>query len=204
MLGKRRRHMSRRNRTTRLIVLAVVLCSGLSCLAPVLYASTDCSRWVAEYRQGILQRRAAHRLHAAKYRLTSLVRPAAPVHKRPLRHSMGPLEALRRFQIDCGDVDEAMTPAGPVLPSLPVFPKPLDVSFPEVAPPELPAPADTEVAEVVPPLTTVPAVPPFDSGVSLPGPVPEPSSLVLVLTGALVMGESVRRRTRGVAAVSIT
>ena len=56
MPGTGRRHKTRRKNSVRWIVLAIVLCSGASCLAPVLYASTDCSRWLAEYKQGILQR----------------------------------------------------------------------------------------------------------------------------------------------------
>lgn len=174
----------------RWIIFAIIFFSGLSCLAPVLYAS-DCSRWVAEYKQGILQRRAARRLRAAKYRLTALVHQPEPVHKHPMRHKMGPLEALRRFQIDCGDLEEPTPLLKAQLPPLPVEPKPLMVEFPDTPPPDLPAPALTEVAEV-PPLTDIPLTPIVN--VSAPGPVPEPGTLVLVLTGALAGAEVLRRR----------
>src|SRR5579875_1586630 len=132
-----RRNRSSRKKTVRWIVAAVVLCSAMSCVAPVLYAS-DCSRWVAEYKQGILQRRAARRLRAAKYRLTTLVHPAQPVHRHPARRPMGPLEALRRFQIDCGDLDSPGL--APKAPSVPMLPTPLLAEYPELPPPNLPSP----------------------------------------------------------------
>ena len=185
MPGRVRRRKSARNKTTRWIVAAVILCSALSCAAPVLYAS-DCSRWIAEYKQGILQKRAARRLRAAKFRLTTLISPAKPVHRYPSRRPMGPLEALRRFQIDCGDLE---SPAlGPKLPSLPILPSPLAVEFPPL-PPDLPGPTVTQVAESTPPLSAIPPledVPttttPFES-IPVPSPVPEPGSWILVLTG---------------------
>jgi len=188
-----RRNRSSRKKTVRWIMAAVVLCSAMSCVAPVLYAS-DCSRWVAEYKQGILQRRAARRLLAAKIRLTALVNPPQPVHRHPMRRPMGPLEALRRFQIDCGDIE---TPElGPRLPNLPVLPRPLLVEFPEAPPPDLPLPALTEVAESVPPLAEVPITTTPVETVPVAGPVPEPASLFLVLSGAALLGSGWRRRAR--------
>ena len=194
MPGAQRR--SRRRKSTRWIILAIVLCSSLSCIAPVLYASTDCSRWLAEYKQGILQRRATRRLRAAKYRLTTMLRKPAPPRHYPMRHKLGPLESLRRFQIDCGDLDETPTPVTheAVLPPLPLDPVFALIHFPEV-PPELPAPSSEPVllAEV-PPLVNLPTTP-IDN---LPASAvtPEPSSLLLVLTGALAGLELRRRRVR--------
>ena len=195
MTGTRRIHKSRRTKSARWIVLAIVLCSGMSCLAPVLYASTDCSRWLAEYKQGILQRRATRRLLAAKYRLTALVHKPAPVHHYPTRHRLSPLESLHRFQIDCGDLEE--TPAPPmnaaVIPPLPVEPTLALVSFPE-APPELPPPSQPVLMADVPPLINIPITP----VTNLPSPTvtPEPESFVLVLSGAVFAVELVRRRSK--------
>ena len=195
--GQRRR--SSRSKTTRWIVAAIVIFSAMSCIAPVLYAS-DCSRWMAEYKQGILQRRAARRLRAAKYRLTAVIRPHPPVHHHPLRRPMGPLEALRRFQIDCGDLD--LPEAPPRLPLLPFLPKPVTVEFPVEPPPTLPLPALTEVAQEVPPLAEVPTTTTPIEAVPPASPVPEPGSLFLVLTGGIlgVVGAKGRiRRARGTA-----
>ena len=193
MPGAQRR--SRRKKSTRWMILAIVLCSSLSCVAPVLYASTDCSRWLAEYKQGILQRRATRRLRAAKYRLTVMLRKPAPPRQYPVRHRMGPLESLRRFQIDCGDIEETPTPVvhDAVLPPLPLDPVFALIQFPDV-PPELPAPAEPVLVADVPPLVNLPAVPIDNLPVS--SVTPEPGSLVLVLTGALAGLELRRRRTR--------
>ena len=196
MSGTRRRSGSRRKKSTRWIVVAVVMCSCLSCLAPVLYASTDCSRWMAEYKQGILQRRATRKLRAAKYRLTVLVHKPAPPRRYPVRHRMSPLESLRRFQIDCGDLDQPTPPPVqkafiPVLPVDPVFAL---ISFAEV-PPELPVLAEPVFTAEVPPLVNVPLSPVNNLPVAI-AVTPEPSSLLLVLTGALAGLETLRRRIR--------
>lgn len=200
--GQRGRR-SRRTKSARLIVASIVVCSGVSCIAPVLYASTDCSRWLAEYKQGVMQRKAARRLRAAKFRLITMVHKPAPPHILPARHRMGPLESLRRFQIDCGDLEEPATPLNvAVLP--PAMPVPLDpkfamVSFGEPVP-DLPPPSVPFVAQtVVPPLADVPTVPviaalepPFAPAVT-----PEPGTFLLVLTGAGAFAYFARRRQTG-------
>lgn len=189
---------SSRKRTTRWIVAAVILCSAMSCVAPVLYAS-DCSRWVAEYKQGILQRRAARRLLAAKYRLTALVHPARPIHHHPSRRPMGPLEALRRFQIDCGDLGEG----SPRLPLTPLVAPPLAVAFPLEPVPDLPLPTPAEVAEnvpvAVPPLAEVPTTSIPSENVPSASPVPEPGSALLVLSGFIGFALVTRRQERNTA-----
>ena len=181
---------SRRKKSARWIVASIVVCSGMSCIAPVMYASTDCSRWLAEYKQGIMQRKAARRLRSAKLRLTTLVHKPAPPHVLPARHRMSPLESLRRFQIDCGDLEEPATPldAAVLPPATPLPPGPtfemVDFGGPV---PDLPPPTTPLVAEAtVPPLLNVPLspvvgvpLPPFAPAVT-----PEPGTFLLVLTGA--------------------
>ena len=192
MPGTLRVHRSRRTKSVRWMVFAIILCSGMSCLAPVLYASTDCSRWLAEYKQGILQRRAERRLQAARYRLVTMVhKPAAP-HSHPLRHRMGPLESLRRFQIDCGDLEQPKPSDRPAVPLLPLDPKLTFMSLAET-PPDLPPPAQADVTPM-PPLNSVPVQ--LSETLVTPGPVPEPGSFLLVLTGAVATAELVRRRGR--------
>lgn len=194
MPGTRRVHRSRRTKSMRWMVVAIILCSGMSCLAPVLYASTDCSRWLAEYKQGILQRRAAHRLRAAKYRLVTMVHKPAPVHPHPMQHRLSPLESLRRFQIDCGDLDQPPPPlSAAVVPPGPLEPKVVPLSFPE-APPELPPPGEPVLIAEVPPLINTPIT--GVENLPTPGEIPEPGSFILVLTGAGAAAEMLRRQAK--------
>ncbi len=192
----RRKHGSRRRKSFRWIAASIVLCSGMSCIAPVLYASTDCSRWLAEYKQGIMQRKAARRLRAAKYRLTALVHKPAPPHALPTRRRMSPLESLRRFQIDCGDLEQPDTPLNaavlPPAPPAPLEPKFAMVSFGDTVP-ELPPPGETLVAEnIVPPLLNVPITPIIPP--AAPIVTPEPGTFLLVLTGAGAFWYFARRK----------
>lgn len=195
--GQRTRR-SGRNKSARWIVASIVVCSGMSCIAPVLYASTDCSRWVAEYKQGVMQRKAARRLRAAKFRLTAMMHKPAPPHLLPARKKMNPLQSLRRFQIDCGDLGEPDTPLNAAvlapLPLVPPDPKFALVSFEEPMP-ELPPPSDAliAVAAPVPPLLDVPVLPVMTASLA-PIVTPEPSTLLLVLSGAGAFGYIARRR----------
>ena len=192
MAAVRRLRRSRRNKSTQWIVLAMVLFSAMSCIAPVLYASTDCSRWLAEYKQGILQRRAARRLRAAKYRLTAIVHKPAHPHPHPLHHRMGPMESLLRFQIYCCDLDQQPTLLDAAVPPLmPLEPKLVFLSMAEV-PPELPPPGEANVAAVVPPLADVPTTP--VQSLSSPTVTPEPGSFLLVFTGGIALMELARRK----------
>lgn len=198
-----RKRRSRRSKSARLIITSIVVCSGMSCIAPVLYASTDCSRWLAEYKQGIMQRKAARRLRSAKLRLTTLVHKPSPPHLLPVRHRMSPLESLRRFQIDCGDLEAPDTPLNAaVLPpptEVPPVPRFALVDFGEPVP-ELPPPTTPLIAEAtVPPLGDIPISPAVGAplppvGIAAPAVTPEPATLLLVVTGAGAMGYFVRRR----------
>lgn len=197
--GQRTRR-SRRNKSARWIIASVVVCSGMSCIAPVLYASTDCSRWLAEYKQGIMQRKAARRLRAAKFRLIAIVHKPTPPHLLPARHRMSPLESLRRFQIDCGDLEEPDTPLNaailPPLPPLPIEPKLATLSFGEFVP-ELPPPSAPMIAEAtVPPLLDVPVSPVIGAPLA-PTVTPEPDTVLLVLTGVGAFAYLAQRKRVG-------
>ena len=185
LTSERLRGNSRRAKATRALIFITLLISAASCLAPGLYASTDCDRWIKEYRQGILQRRAAWKLRQAKAHLLQVVhRPKPVTPHRHVRHQMGPLEALRRFQIDCGTLDEPeLPPVAVAFPFIPVETPPLEnTTIAELTTPEL-----TPLApNLITPIVTV-AVP-------TPAEVPEPSSILLALSGAVLAAELVRRR----------
>ncbi len=194
MGARQRTRRSGRNKSARWIAASIIVCSGMSCIAPVMYASTDCSRWLAEYKQGVMQRKAARRLRSAKFRLTALVHKPAPPHLLPARKRMNPLESLRRFQIDCGDLGEPDTPLNAaILPPLPLDPKFTMVSFGEPVP-ELPPPMDALVTVgTVPPLMDVPVLPVISASL-VPIITPEPGTFLLVLSGAGAFGYLARRR----------
>lgn len=185
LASERLRGNSRRAKATRALIFITLLISAASCLAPGLYASTDCDRWIKEYRQGILQARAARRLRIAKAHLLQVVhRPRPVTPHRHIHHQMGPLEALRRFQIDCGTLDEPLLPpVAAVIPPIMVETPPLEnTTIAELTTPEL-APL---TPNLVAPIEAAP--------VAAPLPVPEPGSLLLVATGALLVGGFVRSR----------
>ena len=184
--SERLKGSSRRAKATRALIFVTLMICAASCLAPGLYASTDCDRWIKEYHQGLLQARAARRLRLAKARLLVAVHRTPPVAPhRHLHHQMGPLEALRRFQVDCGALDEPE-------PAL------IALSFPFL-PVEMPPLETTTIAELTTPALVEPSVPnvltPVENvAVVTPGEVPEPGSLLLVLTGSGVGVILYRRR----------
>lgn len=143
-----------------------------------------------------MQRKAARRLRAAKYRLTVLVHKPGPPQGVPMRHRMSPLESLRRFQIDCGDLDQPETPLNaaviPPFPPAPLEPKFSMVRFGDSVP-EFPPPGEVLVAEnTVPPLVNQPVTP----IIATPVPIvtPEPVSFLLVLTGVGALFYTSRRK----------
>lgn len=223
----------------------MLLFSSFSCFAPQIYASADCDRWLAEYKQGLLQKRverriaaARHRLQlAAQHRLSNVVfHPHLPthphVHRASLPKNAGPLARLKRFALECGDlipsspskVDVATIPTTGLLPPAPpeevltllslsqppttiippvvpgtqppmlsTLPPPSAGTFPPpsvgIFPPTGPGVFPPTGPGVFPP--TLPSTPPV-----VPSPVPEPSSFVLVLTGACAAAIVWRRRTK--------
>jgi PEP-CTERM motif len=222
-----------------LLFLAVFLV--VASAATGVHASTDCERWFIAYKNSLAQTAAAKHLIAAKHRarryvhrkLVALQKPK-PANKPKLlparfpRPKMTREEALRRFNLACGDLPEDTPLTGQMLP--------VDVSKPDyLADPfhrDVPLEKPTEgglIAENVlppslppgggwgsggsyppgvggfggggtPPGTTIPHTPGTPTGGNPPpvtppvSPVPEPGSIVLLLTGAVGAAGVVRRR----------
>jgi hypothetical protein len=100
------------------------------------HASTECERWVAEYRAALAQSNAVKRANAARHRLhryvhrkiDALKKPKTARNSRvlPARHRRPPMsreEILRKFELACQDLPEEDAPALGNLPneSMPVF-----------------------------------------------------------------------------------
>ena len=106
----------------KLLTLTIILVIA-SCATGV-RASTDCERWIAQYKTQLAQTRAAKRAIAAKRRMRAyahrkLVQYTRPrpvvqplVHHVPTHPRLTPAQMLRRFDLLCGVLPED---AGPVL-----------------------------------------------------------------------------------------
>lgn len=213
---------------TRIVTFSgLFLLLGAVSIQTVSAASTDCDRWLREYKQALADSQPVKTLVAAKKRARSVVPNKTPVvASSPVHHirtpKLSPQEMLRRFHILCGDLPpDNEVGLVPQTPLQMLVPRSLDVPVTDLmAPPVVAAPPTTGgtptqiglVATpplgVVPPVISVPATPsqpgspsgptappsgdlpptspitpvPPDTPVT-PAPVPEPSSLVLLLTG---------------------
>lgn len=214
--------MSRAQKTRR-IVLCLILATAGSCFAPVIYARTDCDRWLTSYKQQLLHNRQVRRLRAAKWRMQHKIAaivhpPRPPVHKHVLHRRMGPLEALKHFQIACDTVPPVPSEIVPVLtpmlvPGPPSFALPpitytptevAEAPPPAVLPPAPDTPPSTPSVPVSgqppietyfpPPFIPIPPVTPVPPVVPPVPEIPEPSSIVLVLTGVGAAVAAGRRR----------
>lgn len=206
-----------RTRSLFIIPLALAL-SGAGVQA--VSASTDCDKWLREYKQLLADSQPVRKVLAVKHK-RHLVRPKPPVVRSysPVHHirtpKLTPQEMLRRFHILCGELppDNEMAlvpeaPLGMIVPRSIEFPANVTTPFTAPLPPPVerssapPPVAFTPPIGFVPPGGFVPSIPRTPLVPSIPvgppggeelpptspitpvvPPVPEPSSIVLLLTG---------------------
>ena len=115
------------------IALIVVLVCVSAATGVRVHASTECERWVAEYRNALAHSPTVKRAKAASHRVRHYIhrkisaltkpKPVAKPHAIPARHR-GPRmtreEMLRKFELACGDLPEDSPEGG----SLPPDPTP--------------------------------------------------------------------------------
>ena len=195
-------------------------------------ASTDCQRWLADYKNALAQKAdmqrllaAKHRAHAYAHRKIAQLTTAAPTAPHPTRIAntrphLTPVQMLKRFDLLCGELpvdptpqvlDARMTPdelISELAAGEPVDVDTLPADSTLVAENNTPfyeGPSATgEVPSVSPYMPTYGPVP---GGGGFPGvtpvvppvvppiaPVPEPSSMVLLLTGSAGAFGMLRRR----------
>lgn len=198
-----------RNRILVAAVLTVAVGAGA---AESVATSPECERWIADYRQKLAQSRPVeavqkqrgrwkhyvHRQIAEVRHKPAVVRTSAP--RDPLRPRSSPQSMVKRFQVLCGDLPPVQT--AQLLPPVPVAAPPITpLAQPSTTPlagtPSTPAfsPATPGTPINTPPVRVSDAPPPPVSqppagGGSLPPaspvpPVPEPSTLALLLVGGL-------------------
>ena len=100
-------------------LVVLLVCVSAATGVRVAHASTECERWITEYRNVLAHspavkraRAAGHRLHHYIHRKIAALtkpKPAPKPHVLPVRHhhpKMTREEMLRRFELACGDLFE--------------------------------------------------------------------------------------------------
>ena len=196
-------------------------------------ASTDCEKWLAEYKKELLHKASVQRaLNArerartyAKKKVAHLIAPGNLPAPRPVRASstrphLTPAQMLKRFDLLCGDLpveannqvlDGRMAPdefisemamGGPVDTEALGLNDTLLAS--EDLPPYVPTGLDSGDSSTQPSWPVYGAVPIGGNGFVFPpkvipppvAPVPEPGSLVLLLTGTVGAAGFISKRVR--------
>lgn len=136
----------------RRVVFALVIFLVCASAGVRVHASTECERWIAEYRDALAHSNAVKRANAARHRLhryvhrkiAALTKPKTAPKPRvlPSRYRRPPMsreEMLRKFELACGDLPED----APVLGNLPQDPMPAFLADNKKSDDDLPLDADT-------------------------------------------------------------
>ncbi|MBS1815527.1 MAG: PEP-CTERM sorting domain-containing protein [Acidobacteria bacterium] len=191
----------------RLLFISALLLTVSGAGVKAVSASTDCDKWLREYKQQLAELQPVRKVLAVRHRNKKVVpkpkiaRVSSPVHhiRTP---KLSPQEMLRRFHILCGDLPpENELALVPETPLQMIVPQTLEAPASNTLRPVSSVPPVNERGQVqtpstvTPPIGFVPGVPgqpgvpgiPIIPTTPVVPAVPEPSSIALLLTGFLGM-----------------